>query len=445
MQAPLWLFAFTLALVGRRALAQQGAPSFLLQLLESDKEGRFDTLAAAAYNADPQILIALGSPALQLTVLAPTDDSLATLGWDPETILEIDPYIVTSVLTYHALPAVLDLASIKRQTSVETFFNFQTLEVGKGGVLTDSQGSQVKIAEADIVAANGYLHILDTVLIPPNLLTKVEGENAVKDGDKLSTFMAAVTATNLTETLTSLVEPAKAVFIPTDEAFADLGLTAESIVEIDPWVLRNAVLYHFVPSVYVLDISNGAVVVSNVPAENSFETLLKGSRLTKVGYSQVQDVSGQTVDVDNTLWASNGIGRTINGVLLADDLPQALTVMSSHSKGQYDGLLDALAKSDLVSELSFPAGPYTFFAPSGAAFAGIPPSSRNTQTLLSHVVAGAYSAEDLVPGLTLESLSGAPIRISKKGVQGAGKIIAKLTDEVLASNGYIHSISAVLV
>jgi uncharacterized surface protein with fasciclin (FAS1) repeats len=128
-------------------------------------------------------------------------------------------------------------------------------------------------------------------------------------------------------------------------------------------------------------------------------------------------------------------------------------------------LVAAVTAAGLAETLSG-AGPFTVFAPVNDGFAKLPagtveslvkPENKDTlvKILTSHVVAGNYSAADIVKHtkngrkrFNLKTLSGAPLtfELRKSGVwlydQSGGAAQVVLAD-IASSNGVIHATSAV--
>ena len=126
--------------------------------------GLFDTLVAAVLAADPVVLHRLTTKG-QSTVFAPTDDAFAALGLTPENIGTALPQeILTEILLYHVAPGRRD------STDVIASEQIRTLQGGfiaqAGGVLTDAAGNMINIIVTDVPAENGFIHVIDGVLIP---------------------------------------------------------------------------------------------------------------------------------------------------------------------------------------------------------------------------------------------------------------------------------------
>jgi uncharacterized surface protein with fasciclin (FAS1) repeats len=131
--------------------------------------GEFDILIAALLAAKPSLLEALsGSSGFgQFTVFAPTDEAFENafeeLGIEPEDLLA-DQKTLTDILLYHV--------TIGRKTAdrVSSMDQIRMLKGGyldqDSGVLTDNLGRESTIIATDVMADNGIIHVIDTVVLP---------------------------------------------------------------------------------------------------------------------------------------------------------------------------------------------------------------------------------------------------------------------------------------
>jgi uncharacterized surface protein with fasciclin (FAS1) repeats len=120
--------------------------------------GDFKTLAAALQKAG---LVKTLKGAGPFTVFAPTDAAFAKVPKDQLDALLADKAKLTKVLTYHVVPGKVMAADVKagQVTTVEG----QPLAVStSGGVMVD----KAKVVKTDIVADNGVIHVVDSVLMP---------------------------------------------------------------------------------------------------------------------------------------------------------------------------------------------------------------------------------------------------------------------------------------
>jgi uncharacterized surface protein with fasciclin (FAS1) repeats len=123
----------------------------------------FATLVAAAEAAGLVETLAGEGP---FTVFAPTDAAFAAL---PEGLLEklllpenVD--VLIAILTYHVVPATV-LAADVTAGEVATVQGDSLTFATEGGVTVDG----AKVLSADVLASNGVIHVIDTVLVPSSV------------------------------------------------------------------------------------------------------------------------------------------------------------------------------------------------------------------------------------------------------------------------------------
>jgi uncharacterized surface protein with fasciclin (FAS1) repeats len=132
---------------------------------EGDYAGLFDTLIAALLAADPVVIETLSAKG-QYTVFAPTDDAFAALGLTPANVgAALSQEELTAVLLYHVAPGRRDAVAVVDSTRIRTLSKQFVLQ--SGGVLTDGQGRLANIIVTDVMASNGIIHVIDSVLLPP--------------------------------------------------------------------------------------------------------------------------------------------------------------------------------------------------------------------------------------------------------------------------------------
>ena len=122
--------------------------------------GSFKTLVAAVQAAD--LVDTLKGPG-PFTVFAPTDDAFAKLPPGTVDALLADKAALTAVLTYHVVAGKVTAADVAGLTQATTV---------QGGAITIDTSNGVRINDAtvikaDVMASNGVIHVIDTVLLPP--------------------------------------------------------------------------------------------------------------------------------------------------------------------------------------------------------------------------------------------------------------------------------------
>ena len=125
--------------------------------------GQFKTLATALTAAG--LVDTLKGPG-PFTVFAPTDAAFAKLpAGTVETLLKPESKAkLTAILTYHVVAGKVMAADVAKMKSAKTV-NGAALQVKVDGgrvLINDA-----KVSTADIVASNGVIHVIDTVLLPP--------------------------------------------------------------------------------------------------------------------------------------------------------------------------------------------------------------------------------------------------------------------------------------
>ncbi len=120
--------------------------------------GNFNTLAAALQEAD---LVDTLKGAGPFTVFAPTDAAFAKIPKQDLDALLADKAKLTSVLTYHVVPGTVMAKDVKAGM-VKTVEGSSLTVSTMGGVKVDN----ANVTAVDIVADNGVIHVIDTVVLP---------------------------------------------------------------------------------------------------------------------------------------------------------------------------------------------------------------------------------------------------------------------------------------
>jgi uncharacterized surface protein with fasciclin (FAS1) repeats len=134
---------------------------------------------------------------------------------------------------------------------------------------------------------------------------------------------------------------------------------------------------------------------------------------------------------------------------------QADIIDTAAGAGQFTTLVAAVDAAGLTETLRG-EGPFTVFAPTDAAFAALPPGTvdnlllpENQDTLVAiltyHVVPGAVMSADIAgQQLSVATVNGQEVAIdATDGVTVDGATVT--TADIVASNGVIHVIDAVIL
>ena len=234
------------------------------------------------------------------------------------------------------------------------------------------------------------------------------------------------------------------VFAPTDAAFAALPAGALDALLADPTgALADVLLYHVVGGLALsTDLSNGQVIT----------TLLGEDITVTIDMNGVMINDAMVTVADIT--ADNGVVHVIDAVLLPPAQPSN-TILDIVVNSEVHTILEAaVIAAELQGALAGP-GPLTVFAPTDGAFEALPagtldalladPTGALTQVLLYHAVAGAALSTDLSDGQMIATLQGQDVTVTITGgnvfINDAQVIIA----DIIADNGVVHVIDAVLV
>ena len=128
------------------------------------ENGSFNTLVSALQAAN---LVDTLDGAGPYTVFAPTDEAFASL---PEGVLDSlllpeNEAILTEILTYHVVPETIMAADATTGTVATVEGTDLDLVAEKGAVTVN----EVPVSTADVMASNGVIHVIDSVLIPPSV------------------------------------------------------------------------------------------------------------------------------------------------------------------------------------------------------------------------------------------------------------------------------------
>ena len=98
------------------------------------------------------------------TVFAPTDAAFAKLPDGTVEALLADKDALTRILTYHVVAGEVRASAVVNISEAETVAGISApIEVRHGEVFV----AGAKVITTDVEASNGVIHIIDTVMLPP--------------------------------------------------------------------------------------------------------------------------------------------------------------------------------------------------------------------------------------------------------------------------------------
>ncbi len=110
------------------------------------------------------------------TVFAPTNEAFEKL---PDGVVDMllkpeNKDALVSVLTYHVVAGKVKSTDLSDGMTAKTVEgNEITIDISYGKVSIDN----AKVAKADIMASNGVVHVIDTVILPPSIKEALTSAN----------------------------------------------------------------------------------------------------------------------------------------------------------------------------------------------------------------------------------------------------------------------------
>jgi Secreted and surface protein containing fasciclin-like repeats len=238
------------------------------------------------------------------TVFAPTNEAfeklLGELGITADQLLN-HPQL-SEVLLYHVISGEVKSTDLSDGLSAETLNGKDLVVDLKEGVkINDSN-----VVSADLMASNGVIHVIDTVLVPDNF--KLDFPSTVVDialsSPDFSMLVSLLQKADLVSALQG--EGPFTVFAPTNAAFekllSDLNITASDLMAQPD--LAKVLLYHVVPGkVMSSDLSDGLMANTLNNTELKFDL---------TSNPMVNNSNITTVDLE----AGNGVVHVVDTVLV---------------------------------------------------------------------------------------------------------------------------------
>lgn len=272
-------------------------PGSITQIVSDNAD--FSILKAAVVKAGLADALAGGT----LTVFAPNNAAFTAAGISASTVAALPVATLDSILKYHVIGAAVASSAVPASDTVKTLLGLNLYaSKNANGVFVNG----VKVKTPDLPAANGTIHVIENVLMPPT--KTIEGIAA--GNPDFSLLVAAVVRAGLLDAVSAAGK--YTVFAPTNAAFAAAGFnTVEDINEAPQDLITEVVKYHVLTtSVFASDLTEGATPTS-----------LEGGTLT-VGLSPAPNVkvtgsaaSAAAITSANVV-ATNGVIHIIDKVLM---------------------------------------------------------------------------------------------------------------------------------
>lgn len=265
-------------------------------------------LAGAVTRADMATMLGGAGP---LTVFAPTNEAFAAAGITPAMIQAMPVPQLQQLLAYHVIDDELTAAELRGadRRFVETMAENQW-GLPMSVVLTttgDLRVNDARVRQADIDAANGVVHQIDRVLVPPNVLQMAQFAGLT--GLASAIGAASPLASGQTIAATLATEGPFTIFAPNEAAFA----AAETLLgTLNPDEIRSVLSYHVLsPASYT-----EPVELRDFPTETGarLQTLLGPPAAVNATVTPPTVRDARIVEAD--VHVVNGTLHIIDGILL---------------------------------------------------------------------------------------------------------------------------------
>lgn len=260
--------------------------------------GQFETLVKAVKAAG--LADDLSGPG-PFTVFAPTDAAFARLPKGTVDALLAAPDKLADILRYHVVSGKVMAADAKGLTEAPTL-------LGQVAPISTESGVHIagaKVIKADIVCSNGVIHVIDSVMVPRNIVEVASAAGS------FTTLLAAAEAAGLADTLAQ--GGPFTVFAPTDAAFAALpeGTVASLLKPENKDKLATILAYHVVPKKALAADVLSMTTADTVAGQPLAIQIKKGDD----GSVQAVHVGAATVTQTDII-AGNGVIHVIDQVLI---------------------------------------------------------------------------------------------------------------------------------
>ncbi len=257
------------------------------------ESGSFTTLVTAlqATGLDST----LDDPDGSFTVFAPTDAAFDKLGEDTINGLLSNTDKLSDILLYHVIvgPTIDSVAAIDSAGSTVETANGDSVALSLSG--SDLLVNFSTVTDVDIMADNGIIHVIDTVLIPPTDSEEPVlniAETAIDRGI-FTTLLTALDAAGLDSTLAD-ESRTFTVFAPTDDAFAALPAGTIPALLADTDALTEVLALHVIDGLAVDSVTalslNGTEVETFL-GENVTLQIMDGALFVNNAHITVWDIA----------------------------------------------------------------------------------------------------------------------------------------------------------
>jgi transforming growth factor-beta-induced protein len=384
--------------------------------------------------------------ALEVTVFAPANDAFAGLGQDVLALYVTPDFSrhLTDLVLYHVTEGTILSTELTDGLPI-TMLTGEIITVGVNESaisLSNSQGEAGIVTAVDILATNGVVHLIDSVLLPSFVFM-----STIDLPDVYSTLVSLVVMVGIAPDLENGV---LTLLAPNNDAFAALpdDTLAFFISPDGEETIIDILLYHILPS----------VVTSDKLLEGMEVTSLQGSPIS-ISFAGGTIMMNDATVVEPDILAVVSVIHGIDTVLIPPAPPPTIADIAADTQ-VLSTFVSALVKLGLMDALSDPET--NLFAPTNDAFTELDQtfleklltpewSQHYTDILLYHVnSAGVAFSSDSFDSFEITMLNGETIALSTADTtvflsNSQGVNAAVIAPDILATNGVVHLINDVML
>jgi len=241
------------------------------------------------------------------TIFAPSNAAIAA---NSDALSDLSMAGESDVLAYHILRSAVSTQDLRSPvTPTETLYGADVVVTTPQYGSEDVKVNTAEVTQANIICANGVIHIINDVLTPPQAMVTHIMDSAT-DLSTLADLLNMPQHYQLTSQLAQ-TGTTKTLFAPTDDAFASVS----SDIDLDNFQLVNSILaYHVV--------TGTAAYSATLGSAQQVQTL-QGEPLIVVSSSSGVEVNDAEV-VSADIIVADGVIHTIDKVLVPQSILQAI-------------------------------------------------------------------------------------------------------------------------
>lgn len=253
------------------------------------------------------------------TVFAPSDDAFDGLPAGALDLILANTEQLTDLLLNHVHSGNVLSTDLSDGMMVPTLNETElTVSIDGMTVMIDL----ATVTQADLVASNGVVHVIDKVLLPDFGQEDTTVYSIIKASPIHTTLEAAIDAAELGETLSG--DGPFTVFAPTDDAFDALPAGALDDLLADIPLLTEILLHH---------VHSGNVLSTDLSDGMEVPTLNDDVLIVSIDAGSVMIDMSTVIQPD--IVANNGVVHVINAVLVADDEPTTINTFLNEKDVEY--------------------------------------------------------------------------------------------------------------